>query len=141
MTCIGVLNIFEEIGINPDILQKYRRHHTSGKVVSLGFYNFPKATFLRKVDKQVESGTTTVEESNFLGRRSSTTKKFLHTVTEYYWKIVDQWKLFLSVGADSGDEQTVVFLKLIASIESAAPFFISTQRSVWLKGRQPQNCV
>ena len=103
-----MLNIFEEIGINPDILQKYR-HHTSGKVVNLGFYNFPKATFLRKVDKQVQSGTTTVEESNFLGRKSSTTKKVLHTVTEYYWKIVDQWKLFLYVGADSRDEQTVVF--------------------------------
>ena len=30
-------------------------------------------------------------------------------MTEYYWKIVDQWKLFLYVGADSSDEQTVVF--------------------------------
>lgn len=109
LACIGVLNIFEELGVTPEVLQKYRRHHANGKVVNLGFCNSPKATFLRKAETQIDSGLTTVEETSFLGRKSSTTKKVLHSVTEYHWKIVDDWKLFLYVGADTGDEQTVVF--------------------------------
>ena len=118
LSCIGLLNTLEMIGVTPDILEKYRQHHVNGKVVNMQFYNKPSATFLRKEEKQVDSGTTKVEETtNFLGNKSTKTKKIVHTITEYYWKVVDEWKITLFVGSDSTNEETTIFSRAEGTYE------------------------
>ncbi len=112
VTAMGLLNALEPIGLAPEIVEKYREMHENGKTVNMHYEYKTSATFIKKTEKEVDSGRKSVTEKTggIFGTKTTTTTKVIHTVKEYHWTITSTWKLSLYTGAEiKTDTETVLF--------------------------------